>query len=187
MMDMIDPVWLLYAGIFFGPFVQEDAAVIAAASLSAADHTHFPIVFFVILFGLFASDIWKYWIGYHAHKHPRFRKWAEKDKVISLQEKVTKNAVKTLLFARFVPLARIPAYVACGYFKMNYGKFCAIILGTATLYCAILFAICHWLGEIFGEKLEIVIFAMAAFIVVIMTAILAWKRWGPSSRQAKTD
>lgn len=186
MMDMIDPVWLLYAGIFFGPFIQEDAAVIAAASLSAADHSHFPIVFFVILFGLFASDIWKYWIGYHAHKHPRFRKWAEKDKVISLQEKVTKNAVKTLLFARFVPLARIPAYVACGYFKMNYGKFCVIILGTAFLYCAALFAIVHWLGELFGEKLEIVIFAMAAVFVVIMAVILAWKRWGPSGR-AKTD
>jgi len=40
MLDMIDPVWLIYAGIFFGPFVQEDAAVIAAATLSATDHKH---------------------------------------------------------------------------------------------------------------------------------------------------
>ena len=179
-MDMMDPIWLLYAGIFFGPFVQEDAAVIAAASLSAADTKHFPVVFFVILFGLFASDIWKYWIGYHAHKHPRFRRWAQKDKVMSMRQKVKDNPVKTLLLARFIPLARVPAYVACGYFKIHYGKFCAIMFGTAFLYCAILFAICHWLGELFGQRMEFVIFALAAIVVVIAALALAWRRWGPS-------
>ena len=45
----MDPSWLLYLGIFVGPFVQEDAAVIAAATLSAHDSQHFPVVFFVIL------------------------------------------------------------------------------------------------------------------------------------------
>ncbi len=176
-MDMMDPIWLLYLGIFVGPFVQEDAAVIAAASLSAADPKHFPVVFFVILFGLFASDIWKYWIGYHAHKHPRLKRWAEKDKVIAMQDKVERNPLKTLLLARFIPLARVPVYIACGYFKIHYGKFCAIMFGTALLYCAILFAIIHWLGEMFGERIEIVVFILAAIVVVIGGLALGWKRW----------
>lgn len=174
---MMDPIWLIYAGIFVGPFVQEDAAVIAAASLSASDPKHFPIVFVVILLGLFVSDIWKYWIGYHAHRHPRFRKWAEKDRVIAMREQVERHAVKTLLIARFLPLARVPAYVACGYFKMNYAKFCAIMFGTAALYCTVIFAMCHWLGEIFGERMEIVILIMAAIVIVVAGSALAWKRW----------
>ena len=49
----MEPSWYLYATVFFGPFVQEDAAVLVAATLSASDPTHFPIVFFVILAGLF--------------------------------------------------------------------------------------------------------------------------------------
>jgi len=76
-LPMMDPSWYLYAGIFVGPFVQEDAAVIAAATLSASDSQHFPLVFFVILLGLFISDIWKYWIGYSAHASSRARRWAE--------------------------------------------------------------------------------------------------------------
>ena len=169
---LIDPIWLIYAGIFFGPFVQEDAAVITAATLSATDHKHFPIVFFIILFGLFCSDIWKYWIGYFAHQHPRFKRWAEKDKVISLQEKVKANSIKTLLVARFVPLARVPAYIACGYFKLHYGKFCAIIFGTAFLYCVVIFALCHRLGLMFGDRMEYVILAMGALVLVVV--LLSW-------------
>ena len=81
----MDPSWYLYLGIFVGPFVQEDTAVIGAATLSSHDPRHFPIVFFVILFGLFVSDAWKYWIGYSAHASARARKWAEKDKVLAMQ------------------------------------------------------------------------------------------------------
>lgn len=50
----MDPSWYLYLGIFIGPFVQEDAAVIAAATLCASDPQHFPVIFFVILTGLFS-------------------------------------------------------------------------------------------------------------------------------------
>jgi len=109
-----------YIGVFIGPFVQEDAAVIAAATLSASDPEKFPIFFSVLVIGLFFSDIWKYWIGYSAHASSRARRWAEKDKVMALSDRVQRHAISTLLTARFIPLARMPAYIACGYFKMNY-------------------------------------------------------------------
>ncbi len=175
---MMDPSWYLYAGIFIGPFVQEDAAVIAAATLSASDPQHFPTVFFVILFGLFVSDIWKYWIGYSAHASSRARKWAEKDRVMAMSDRVQRHALTTLLAARFLPLARVPAYIACGYFKMNYAKFCAIIFVTAFLYCVAIFAVIHFLGEIFGEKMEIALglIAVAAIIVVGSIALIKRRR-----------
>ena len=173
----MDPSWYLYLGIFVGPFVQEDAAVIAAATLSASDPQHFPVVFFVILFGLFASDIWKYWIGYSAHASSRARKWAEKDKVMAMRDRVERHAVTTLLTARFLPLARVPAYIACGYFKMNYAKFCAIIFATALLYCIAIFGAIHLLGEVFGERMEVVLGIVAGVVIIAIVGTVGIKGW----------
>jgi membrane protein DedA with SNARE-associated domain len=171
----MDPSWLLYLGIFIGPFVQEDAAVIAAATLSAHDPQHFPVVFFVILFGLFVSDIWKYWIGYSAHASARARKWAEKDKVMSLQDKVERHAFGTLLTARFLPLARVPVYIACGYFKMSYVKFCVIIFVTALLYCTAIFSAIHLLGEAFGDEMEMVMGAVICGVIFLLVSAISLK------------
>jgi len=173
----MDPSWYLYLGILIGPFVQEDAAVIAAATLSAHDPKHFPVVFFVILFGLFISDIWKYWIGYSAHASSRARKWAEKDKVLSLQDKVKRHAFLTLLTTRFLPLARVPVYVACGYFKMSYIKFCGIIFITATLYCVAIFAAIHLLGEALGEEMEMIMGILICVVILLIVGFLSLKSW----------
>lgn len=147
------PLWI-YIGVFFTPFIQEDAAVLGAASLSANNPDYFPTMFFVILAGLILSDIWKYWIGWAALKNPRARAFTEKKHVADLQDKVQRYTLVTLFGARFLPLARIPAYVACGFFRVPYWKFCLIIALTATVYTTIIFAVCHLLGEVMGERFE---------------------------------
>lgn len=167
----MEPAWYIYLGVFISPFVQEDAAVIAAATLSASNpEAYFPNIFIILVIGLFFSDIWKYWIGYSAHASARARRWAEKDKVMEMSERIRRHAVMTLLTARFLPLARMPAYIACGYFKMNYLKFCTIIFGTAVLYASVIFALIHLLGEVFGDKIEIIlgIFACVAILAVVV-------------------
>ena len=149
---LTDSPLLIYIGVFFGPFVQEDAAVLGAASLSAANPSYFPTIFFVILAGLFLSDIWKYWIGWAALKNPKARAFAEKQHVANWQVKLQKHTVLTLFGARFLPLARVPAYVACGFFKVPYWKFCLLIFITAFCYTVVIFAVCHFIGEAMGEQ-----------------------------------
>ena len=183
----MDPSWYLYLGIFVGPFVQEDAAVITAATLCASDPRHFPTVFFVILFGLFLSDIWKYWIGYSAHASERARKWAEKDKVMAMGDRVNTHAFMTLLTARFLPLARVPAYIACGYFKMNYLKFCVMILITALLYCIVIFGAIHLLGEAFGDRMEVVLGGIAGVVILVVVSVIGVKIWLNSRKDPSED
>ncbi|WP_298911865.1 VTT domain-containing protein [uncultured Algimonas sp.] len=173
---MMDPSWLLYLGIFLGPFVQEDAAVIAAASLSAADADHFPVIFAIILAGLFLSDIWKYWIGRAAHTSSRARAYAEREHVTTFRGKVRRNLFATLLTARFLPLARIPVYVACGYFKVRYARFCLFIFITALMYCIVIFTLCHFLGELFGDRIELIIPTIAVIVVAVAVIALWIKR-----------
>jgi len=172
----MDPNWLLYLGIAAGPFVQEDAAVLAAATLSASNPAHFPNVFFVILGGLILSDIWKYWIGWAALKNSRARAFAEKKHVANLHDKVQRHTFVTLMGARFLPLARIPAYVACGYFKVSYAKFCAIVAFSALIYTAIIFAICHYLGEMVGDKIEVMLPLTALTLIIIFGGVFWWRK-----------
>lgn len=172
---MMEPGWILYLGVFFGPFIQEDAAVLAAATLSAANPDESGLIFGIILIGLFISDAWKYWIGYAAHASARARAFAEREHVQDFSGKVGRNVIITLLTARFLPLARIPAYVACGYFKVNYAKFCTIIFSTALLYCSVIFVIVHSLGEIFGDRMELVI-ASVGGLFIFMVVLTIWLR-----------
>lgn len=149
-----DSPYFLYLSVFLLPFVQEDAAVALAATASASQMGETVPLFVAIFLGLFFSDIWKYWIGWGALKVDRFRAYTEKQHIADLKDKVRSYPLTTLFAARFIPLTRIPAYVACGFFHMNYFKFCVIIAFTAFIYVAIAFAVCHLLGTILGENLK---------------------------------
>lgn len=173
---LTDSPLLPYVSVFFGPFVQEDAAVLLAASLSANNPKYFPTMFFVILVGLILSDIWKYWIGWAALKNDRARAFAEKKHVADLQEKVQQYTVATLFGARFIPLARIPAYVACGFFRVHYGKFCLTIALTATVYTVIVFSICHLLGEVMGERFEWLLPVIGMSVIFIFLSVQFLRR-----------
>ena len=185
-MDFLtDSPLAMYISVFIGPFVQEDAAVLYAASLSANNPSYFPNMFFVILAGLFLSDIWKYWIGWAALSNPKARAFAEKKHVADFQDKVQKYTLVTLFAARFLPLARIPAYVACGFFKVPYWKFCFFIGLTATVYTIVIFAICHLLGEALGERFEWLLPIIAVSLALLFIGFQIWKRKRQESIDSK--
>lgn len=167
--------WLTYIGVFFGPFIQEDAAVITAAGLSINEMARWPVLFAVITTGLFFSDIWKYWIGWAALRNERAKAFVEKEKVLQLKDKVTGNLVATLFSARFIPLARVPAYVACGLFGVNYPKFCVLIFITALCYTTVVFCLFHVLGEVVGENLKWIVPVIGLTVVISYIGFMVFK------------
>jgi len=168
------PIYL-YLSVFFGPFVQEDAAVAYAATAFASGWGKPVPLFLAIFIGLFLSDIWKYWIGWHALKIKKFGEIAEKKHVMDLKDKVQSYPLTTLFAARFVPLTRIPAYVACGFFHMNYFKFCLYVAMTALVYVGLAFGICHALGAILGENLKWALPAIGIPLVIIFLCFNYWR------------
>lgn len=147
-------MWLLYLGLFIGPFVQEDAAVVTAASLSVSESNHWISIFAFILAGLIASDSWKYWLGWAAKHHKWAKKYGERENVLKMRNAVLGNSAKTLIAVRFVPLARIPTYVATGFFGVPYIKYWLSVAFSGLLYVTIIFTGFHLLGEIMGEHLK---------------------------------
>ena len=168
--------YLIYLSVLFGPFIQEDAATFAAAGLAASQVKETVPLFLTILLGLFLSDIWKYWIGWGALKHPHARDYAERERVMAMAYGVQNNLFKALMFGRFIPLIRIPTYVACGYFKVPYWKFCIGIAVTALLYTIAVFAIVRILGEIMGDKITWILPIIAIVALIGAASFYILKR-----------
>ena len=171
-----DSPFALYLGVFFLPFIQEDVAVMTAASLGANNPSYFPTIFLVILAGLILSDIWKYWIGWAALRHPRARAFADKKRVIELQDKVQEHPLITIFTVRFVPLARVPAYVACGFFQVPYWKYCLFIAFSATIYTSIIFAIFFWVGESIADQFKWLLPVGGIFVALLFVGYHHLKR-----------
>ena len=157
--------WALYLGIFLLPFLQEDAAVIAASTASIMDLGPVTLLFATILAGLTASDVWKYWLGVAARKNAWAHRFAEKPGVSVAGDLVRKELAKTLYMARFVPGTRIPTYVACGFFRAPYLKFCGLVVLTAFTYVAISFALFHSVGAVAGEQAKYWLPAIAVTLI----------------------
>jgi membrane protein DedA with SNARE-associated domain len=163
----------LYFAIFALPFLQEDAAVIGAATASILGLAPTPFLISAIVCGLMASDAWKYWIGRLARRYAWAHKFAEKPGVSVAGDLVRKEFIQTMLTARFVPGTRIPTYVACGFFKANYAKYLVVLFLTASLYVAIMFSLFHVGGAVAGEKAKFWLPAIAVALLVLYVAF----RW----------
>lgn len=159
----------LYFAIFALPFLQEDAAVIGAATASIMNLAPTSLLVAAILSGLMASDAWKYWIGRLARRYEWAHKFAEKPGVSVAGDLVRKEFIQTMLTARFVPGTRIPTYVACGFFKANYGKYILVLFMTAAMYVTIMFTLFHVGGAVAGEQAKfwlpvIAVLVLAAYV-----------------------
>ncbi|MBC6402433.1 MAG: VTT domain-containing protein [Hyphomonadaceae bacterium] len=167
--------YLVYLAAFFMPFVQEDAAVFGTATASVTGLGHTVPLFLILWAGLVCSDIWKYWIGWGALKIPRFAHYAEKKHVANLRERVLDHPLVALLIARFIPGTRIPTYVAFGFFRMNYPRFCCLVAITALLYITIVFGLTWMFGEILGKKI-IWVMPLIGFTYVLIALKLVLDR-----------
>ncbi len=158
--------WSLYVVIFLLPFIQEDAAVIGAATASLTGAGPTWMIFLVILAGLSVSDIWKYWLGWAGRRYEWAHKFAEKPGVSVAGDLVREELIKTLFAARFVPGTRIPTYLACGFFKTPYLRFVLWVVATATLYVTIMFSLFHVVGEVAGDHAKFWLPAIALTLIL---------------------
>ena len=145
-------MWIALLGLLIGPFVQEDLAVIAAASLSVMHPALTPIILILIMAGLWCSDVWKYLPGKWARDKGKALDRAARPRVAKIIDQLRKHPGKTLMTVRFIPFARIAAYVAAGYAHLAFWRFGLWVALSGALYIAIIFILFHVLGAVLAEK-----------------------------------
>ena len=171
----------LYLALFILPFVQEDAAVIGAATASLAGAGVTVFIIASVMIGLVCSDAWKYWLGRFARRHRWAHKFAEKPGVSVAGDLVRKEFVQTMLTARFVPGTRIPTYIACGFFQADYIRYVLVLILTASLYVGLVFALFHSIGAVAGEQAKV----WLPVIAVTLLALYIAYRWINHRRNRK--
>jgi membrane protein DedA with SNARE-associated domain len=141
----------LYLVLFLAPFLQEDAAVIGAAAASAAGEGRPIAIFLAVLLGLTVSDVWKYWVGRASHRWAWAKRAAATARVANVADQVSRRLGAALTIARFIPGTRIPLYIACGYFRLSFARFAALIVVSGALYIGVAFAAAYGLGALLGN------------------------------------
>ncbi len=167
--------WGIYLCLILAPFIQEDAAVILAAS-SASQGVGDPTLLFIsILVGLSASDLWKYWAGRWGRTHQKADWLASHGKVALVRDKVVDQLAMTLMATRFIPGTRIPVYLASGFFKAPFGQFSLWVVLSGALYIVLTFTLFYYLGEIGGEKAKTWA-PLVAILLVLLVLLVQWMR-----------
>jgi membrane protein DedA with SNARE-associated domain len=170
---MIDP-WPLYLTAFLGPFVQEDAAIIGAVTAflhpTMQSSANGFLILLALFLGLVISDLWKYWIGFGARHGKWARNIGQKKAVLALGTKIRAHPGKTLMFARFVPGTRIPAYVAAGFFGVPFGVFAFWIVMSGAAYVGGALALLSSVGAVAGETGQM--YVAIGLIVVLLIYLL---------------
>ena len=106
--------WFPYLCALIDPFIQEDAAVLGAASASVSGIGTPMGMFIAITKGLTVSDLWGYWLGRAAISQPWAKKHAESSRILKAKDSIVHNLGKSIMVARFIPGTRIPLYIAAG-------------------------------------------------------------------------
>lgn len=166
-----DSLWLICLGLIIGPFVQEDVAVVGAAGLSVAHPEHFGVIFAAIMVGLLASDLWKYWPGALARDHDWAKRYSARPKVAAAKDKMRRRPGMALMAVRFIPLTRVPAYMAAGFVKVPYAVFCGWVTLSGLIYVVLIFAAFHTLGMVLGEKLKTFFPLIGISLVLILLTV----------------
>ena len=162
--------WFAYLCALIGPFIQEDAAVLGAASASVSGIGTPMGMFIAITIGLTVSDLWKYWLGRAAISQSWAKKHTENPRILKAKDNIVHNLGKSIMVARFVPGTRIPLYIAAGFFQASFLKFSSFIFLSAFIYIAIAFGLFSILGEVAGEEAKkyLPIVAIIGFVFLLI-------------------
>jgi len=160
----------VYVLLALAPFVQEDTAVVAAASLSLGGLGNSLALFVAVGLGLTVSVLWKYWLGRAARSRKWAQRFAAKPAVEKAQTLVANRLGVSMIAARFVPGTRIPFYVAAGFFKAPWWAYAGWGAMSVVLYTGAIFALFHAVGAVAGAAAAIWLPAVAIFTLLVYVA-----------------
>jgi membrane protein DedA with SNARE-associated domain len=189
MIDSSTLFWLKHCVvIFFMTFLHEDAAILAAA-FSRVEHG-MPLVYaYVSIFlGIIAGDIIIYGLGHFAQKNAWLRSKVIGPKVERIRLWLETHLVRVLLLCRISPGLLFPTYVACGWFKIPFGRFAMITIISGVVYSSIVLTVIILFGDLVLVHLDYWAWILLLAVVIGFGIRNAFKpRWSKSTEHAMGD
>jgi membrane protein DedA with SNARE-associated domain len=182
---MLIAIWIASAGV---P-IPEDIALLGGGLACYYGDAHLAFMIPVAMFAVLSGDSFIFFVGHHwalsLLEHRMVRWLATPERVAALKTQFERHQLKTVFVARFLPGARVMAFLTAGAMRMRYWKFLAIN-GFAALISVPVFVS---LGYVFGhsyEKLKANVADVEHVIVLALIGVgVAWILWLTFARSAR--
>ena len=166
-------------GLVVAPFLPGDSLLFVAGALAASGAMDISMLCAVLFVAAVAGDNTNYWIG-HAIG-PRAFRWEQspvfnKAALLKTHLFYETHGGKTVIIARFLPLARTFAPFVAGVARMTYPRFFAFDFTGGALWIGSLTLAGYWFGNLpwFKDNLSLVIVAIVA--ISLLPALIGWLR-----------
>ncbi|HAJ48441.1 MAG TPA: hypothetical protein DCL54_17840, partial [Alphaproteobacteria bacterium] len=164
-------------------FVLEDAATVAAALLSAAGYISWELALLALYVGIFAGDLALYALGAMARRSKMIADFVGMQRIEKGERWLGHRLTVSLIAARFLPGARLPAYTASGFLRVPFMHFALVAAIAAAVWTPLLFSAVYMFGTAIIERLGVWKYVAGGALIIL---VLFWpwiaKRWIP--RQA---
>jgi membrane-associated protein len=180
---MMALIVFIETGLLVGFFLPGDTLMFTAGlacvpgnPLTGEHHFDLLTLNLVLIPAAIIGDSVGYWIGYKAGEALYKREqtlFFRRDHLLYTKAFYEKHGGKTIILARFVPMARSFAPVVAGIAQMNYKRFLMFNISGGILWVACLSTLGYYLGQYdwVRERLEIVI--LLVIFVSILPGIIA--------------
>lgn len=142
-------LWGAFVAILLAAQVSEDLTSIAAGLLVAADKLPLGFAIVACFFGILLGDTLLYLAGRGVGRP--LAKWCplrpDPVKVERARERLRRNAGPVLFGSRFVPVARLPVYLAAGLLRIPSRMFYSRILPAVMIWTPLILLLTTWLGN----------------------------------------
>jgi membrane protein DedA with SNARE-associated domain len=132
--------------IILATFILEDATMVAVGVMAADGLISIPVGLASLAAGIALGDFGLYGIGRFARSHPRLGHWVHSERLKPFGEWLHAKLYSTVIAARFLPGARLPTYLACGFFSVSFRRFAIPVAGATIVWSALLFTCSYFFG-----------------------------------------
>ncbi|MFC7704650.1 hypothetical protein ACFQXB_10640 [Plastorhodobacter daqingensis] len=130
---------VLFALLFLGTFVLEEAAILSGAALAAAGEMSAAVAFSALGLGMIVSDWALFAIGAAAGRSRWLRQRIGEANIARGRRLLGRGVVAAGFTARLVPWLLFPVFVASGFLGVRFVTFAGVNALIAAVYVAILF------------------------------------------------
>ncbi|MBN1049272.1 DedA family protein [Clostridium botulinum] len=161
-------------GLVVTPFLPGDSLIFAAATFAAMGALNIYILVILLIFAAVLGDTVNYEIGRLFGNKLIKSNIVKKDHIEKTNKFYEKHGVKTIMFARFIPIVRTIAPFVAGIGKMNYKDFILFNVVGGNLWVMILSICGYFFGNIRFVRNNLSLILIGMIIISILPAVIVF-------------
>ncbi|ACD25070.1 DedA family protein [Clostridium botulinum] len=161
-------------GLVVTPFLPGDSLIFAAATFAAMGALNIYILVILLIFAAILGDTVNYEIGRLFGNKLIKNNIVKKDHIEKTNKFYEKHGVKTIMFARFIPIVRTIAPFVAGIGKMNYKDFILFNVIGGNLWVIILSICGYFFGNIRFVRNNLSLILIGMIIISVLPAVIVF-------------